>query len=110
MVGVRSAGHRIDHRLGIAVVRGDERDAPAASHRRDDLAHRLVDGLDRTHRSLEHAGVPDHVAVGEVHDVDVGLVAFDRRDEFAQVGRAVALWSGVVGRFHARRAPERVHA
>ena len=34
-----------------------------------------VDGLDRVDRRVEHAGVPDHVGVGEVHEDEVELAA-----------------------------------
>ena len=68
MRGERTAGLRVDHLLGVAVVGGHER-------RPSDLPHHLHDPLqvpvhrfDRLDRRRENARVPHHVPVGEVED------------------------------------------
>ena len=84
MRGERRRAVGVDHRLGVAVVGGDERHATALANRRDHRADARVDGLDGLHRRREDARVAHHVAVRVVDDVDVGLVGLDRRDELAR--------------------------
>ena len=71
---VRAAGGGVDHLLAVAVVGGDDRDAALPLDRVQDPADADVDVLDRLDRGGEHAGVADHVAVGEVHDEQVVAV------------------------------------
>ena len=67
---VRGVGRAVllEHLVGVAVVGGDDARAALGVDRLDDPAEALVDGLDRRDRRLDHAGVADHVGVGEVDD------------------------------------------
>ena len=67
--GVRLAGRGVVHRLGVAVVGGDQHLAAGVARRRDDAADARVERLDRAlDGGVEVAGVADHVAVGVVAD------------------------------------------
>ena len=64
----------------------------------------LVDGLDRLHRGRDHAGVPDHVGVGEVDDPEAQAGPRARRATNASAACARAhLRLVVVGGHVARR-------
>ncbi len=98
MSGERRRPVGIDHGLRVAVVGSDHRHATPRSNRRDDRADSGIDRLDRAYGSREVAGVADHVAVGVVDDVDVGLVGLDRAHELRGDFRRAHLGLQVVGR------------
>ena len=70
----------VDHAIGVAVVGGDAGHAAHFSDRVGYLLNAPVDCLDRLDCRVEHTGVTDHVAVGEVEDDHVILAALDRFD------------------------------
>ena len=94
--GVRAAV-RLEHVVGVAVVGGD--DAGAAGLRappRRPAPEALVDRLDRLHRGLDHAGVADHVRVGEVDDPEAEVaVAASAATKASAASRALisGFWS-----------------
>ncbi len=62
----------------------------------DDLPEAAIDGLDRLDRRLDHAGVADHVGVGEVDDPERRRAprATRRTNASAASGALIAgLWS-----------------
>ena len=81
---MRSEGSTVavDHAIGVAVIGGDAGHAAHLSNGVGYLLHTPVDCLDRLDCRVEHTGVTDHVAVGEVEDDDVILAALDRLDAF----------------------------
>ena len=58
----------LEHLLGVAVVGGDDAGPARLVHGGDDLGEVAVDLLDGGDRRRDHAGVADHVGVGEVDD------------------------------------------
>ncbi|MPM90844.1 hypothetical protein SDC9_137967 [bioreactor metagenome] len=54
------------HFIGIAVVGGQQHGAAHLVKRRYNAAHTGIHGLNRFYRSVKHAGVAHHVAVGKV--------------------------------------------
>ncbi len=65
-----------------------------------------VDGLDRLHRRRQHAGVTDHVGIGEV-DQDEGVVALvELLEQRARQRLGAHLGLVIVGRDVARRRHE----
>ena len=79
---------------------------PDACDRLDHLAQARVDGLDRRHRGRDHAGVADHVGVGEVDDPELRRVLAPGGDERARRGPRAHLGLVVVGRHLTRRGHE----
>ena len=75
------------------MVGSQENDAARVQHRVGDLAHALVNSLDGFDRCVKHAGVADHVAVGEVQDDDVVLAALNAG--LALVGNLVGAHFGL---------------
>ena len=67
----------IDHDIRVAVVCGKKQLAAFCQDLVDDLTDAGVDRFDGRNRSLQHAGVPDHVAVGEVQDDQIINVLVD---------------------------------
>ena len=82
---------------------------PAVVDRLDDPAEALVDGLDRLHRGLDHAGVADHVRVGEVDDRERRLLVVEVLDERVGGLARAHLRLVVVGRDVARGRHELAH-
>ena len=78
--GVRRAV-RLEHVVRVAVIGGDHERTTGRLHRGDDVPEACVDGLDRRDRSADHAGVADHVGVGEVDDPEGGPVLAPAGDE-----------------------------
>ena len=68
---------------------------PARVDRLDHLAQARVDGLDRRDRGRDHAGVADHVGVGEVDDPEGRGVLAPGDTNAAVASRALisGLWS-----------------
>ena len=64
----------------------------------DDLAKAAVDGFDRFDHGGDHAGVPDHIAVGKVHDDESIATAFDGLDNGRTYGVCAHFWLKIVGR------------
>jgi hypothetical protein len=81
---VRVAGDRIDHQFGIAVIGGDQQRPALGEDGIGDLSKAGIDRLDRLDRRREHAGVADHVGIGEVQHEEVVLPALDRGDDLAR--------------------------
>ena len=67
-----------EHLVGVAVICRDERGAALGENRLDHMEQSVIDCLDRSGRSLDHARVANHVAVGVVDDVDIGRVIVNR--------------------------------
>ena len=86
-----------DHLVGVAMIGRHERDAALALERGQHLAHARVHGLHGRHRGGDHARVPHHVGVGEVHDVHVGRVSVDGRRQRPRHLRLAHLGLQVVG-------------
>ena len=73
MGGVRRAVG-LEHLLAVAVVGGDDQRPALLVDGRDDLAEAGVRLLDRRDGGRDHAGVADHVGVGEVDDPEAVAV------------------------------------
>ena len=70
----------VDHAISVAVVSGDAGHAAHLSDGVGNLLYTPVNSLDRLDCRIEHTGVTDHIAVGEVEDDHVILAALDRVD------------------------------
>src|ERR1700680_4763815 len=68
VVSVRTARHRIDHRLGIAVVRSDDPGAAAGPQRLKDAPKTCVHRFHGANRRLQPPRMPDHIGGGKIHD------------------------------------------
>ena len=79
LCAVFGAAVRLDHVVGVAVVGGDQAGAAARAHGVADAAEAGVDRLDRRDGGRQHAGVADHVGVGEVDDHEVERRRFASR-------------------------------
>ena len=76
MGGERSPVLR-DHAIGVAMVGRDQSHSTLFLYRIDDHAHTGIHGLNRCDSRADDTGMTDHVAVGEVDDVQIGLVGKD---------------------------------
>ena len=76
-----TVGSDVKHVVGVAVVGGDQRKAVLGENRRDNLGQSIVNGLDSLDGSIEHAGMANHVAVREVHDVEISSILVNSGDE-----------------------------
>ena len=76
--GVRGVGRAVGiaHVFAVAVVRGDEQFAAEAQGFLDDGFHARVDGFHRLDGGLDHAGMADHVGVGEVEYHEIVILEF----------------------------------
>ena len=81
MRGLRAAGGRVDHLLGVAVVGGDDHGSAGTLEGSIDLAEAGINGFDGFDGGRNLAGVADHVGVGEVHHHDVEGLLFDGLDD-----------------------------
>ena len=79
-----------DHLVGIAMIGSEQCNAALALERGKNLAHTRVNRLDCRYGCRDDAGVPHHVAVGEIHDVNVSLIGI------AGVGTAEAIWAAIL--------------
>ena len=79
------------------MVRSDKGAAAGVQHGRDHLIHSGVHSLDGLDGSVEHAGVADHVAVGEVQDDHVVLAALNAFNAFGSHFGGAHLRLQVVG-------------
>ena len=70
----------VHHLLSVAVVGGDEGAAAGLQHSGHHLIHSGIHSLNGLDRSIEHAGVADHIAVCEVQDHHIVLAALDALD------------------------------
>ena len=70
-MGGHGAAIGLLHILGVAVVGGHHGDTAHLQRGVHHLAHAGVHSLYGLDGGLQHAGVPHHVAVGEVQDDDV---------------------------------------
>ena len=76
-----TVGSDVKHVIGVAVVGGNQRKAALGENRRDNLGQGIVNGLDSLDGGVEHAGMANHVAVREVHDVEISAILVDCGDE-----------------------------
>ena len=67
----------LEHLFAIAMVGSDEGDAPHLAGGFHHLSHATIHRLHRQARSFVDAGMPDHIAVGEVEDDDIIVAAFN---------------------------------
>ena len=102
---MRAAGRLVDHHLGVAVVGGDQRDAALGQRRGDDPGGAGVGRLAGGDGRFQHAGVADHVGVGEVDDHEVEAPRLDRADHRVGDAGGAHLRLQVVGR-HLRRGDQ----
>ena len=89
----------IYHAVGIAVVGCYAQDG--VGHARGCIihsAHAAVNSLDSLYRSVEHAGVSDHVAVCKVADYHLVLIALYRLNAFVGDLLGAHLRDEVIGR------------
>ena len=82
--GVGGVGRAVGvaHQLAVAVVGRDEELAAEGERLFHDLAHAVVDRFHGFDAGLDHAGVADHVGIGEVQDDEV--VRGQQLDDFAR--------------------------
>ena len=73
--GVGAVVDGVPHLFAVAVVGGDDEGAALGQYRVDEFADAVVDDFDGFDGGGEFAGVSDHVAVGEVDDVDIEVPA-----------------------------------
>src|SRR5262245_24016416 len=78
MRSMRSARFRVDHLLTIAMVGGNYRCSFNSLDRANDPAQTGIERFDRLDCRIEHSGVPDHIAIGVVDNVDI-LIALIKR-------------------------------
>ena len=71
----------VKHVIGVAVVGGNQRKAALGENRRDNLGQGIVNSLDGLNGSVEDTGVTNHVAVCEVHDVEISAILVDGGDK-----------------------------
>ena len=76
-----TVGSDVKHVIGVAVVGGNQRKAALSENRRDNLGQGIVNGLDGLNGGVEDTGVTNHVAVREVHDVEISAILVDCGDE-----------------------------
>ena len=77
MRGVRTAGRRINHQLGVAVVGSHQHSAAALAQSRVDSFQTTIHRLARPDRRLKPARVPDHIGIGKVNDEHVKAPFFN---------------------------------
>ena len=75
--GVGAVVDGVPHLFAVAVVGGDDEGAAFGEDGVDDFADAGVDDFDGLDGGGEFAGVADHVAVGEVDDVDIVIAGGD---------------------------------
>ena len=90
---VRLMGRGIGHRLGIAVVGGDQNRAALGFDRGAKPPEATVDRFHRLDGGVENAAMAHHVGVGEVDDDQVEAVGLDRRHQL--VGHFVSRHLGL---------------
>ena len=81
MCGVRTAGDRVNHLFGIAVIGGHKHGSAFGADGKFDAAEAGVHGFDGFDGWLELAGMADHVGIGEVDDDDIEGAVFDGFDD-----------------------------
>ncbi len=103
--GVRADAVGFEHLLGVAVVGGDEADAPERVGRLDDAPERRVGCLNGADDGRDHSGMPDHVGVCEIDDAEAVSVG-ERCSDLLGDDRRGHLGSEVVARHVAGRRNE----
>lgn len=76
-----TVGSNVKHVIGVAVIGGNQRKAALSENRRDNLGQGIVNSLDGLNGSVEDTGVTNHVAVCEVHDVEISAILVDGGDQ-----------------------------
>ena len=76
-----TVGSNVKHVIGVAVIGGNQRKAALSENRRDNLGQGIVNSLDGLNGGVEDTGVTNHVAVREVHDVEISAILVDGSDE-----------------------------
>ena len=86
-------GGDVKHMVGVAVVGGNQSKTALGENCRNHLGKSVVNSLDSLDSSLKDTGVAHHVAVSEVHDVEISAVLVNGSDEL--FGNPEALISGL---------------
>ena len=80
------------------MVGRDERGAALGENRLDHMGKTMIDRLDSGRGSLDHTRVSNHVAVGIIHDVDIGHIIVNRLLECLGDERLGHLGLQIIGR------------
>ena len=76
-----TVGSNVKHVIGVAMVGGNQRKAALSENRRDNLGQSIVNSLDGLNGGVEDTSVTNHVAVREVHDVEISAILVNSGDE-----------------------------
>ena len=76
-----TVGSNVKHVIGVAMVGGNQRKAALGENRRDNLGQSIVNSLDGLNGGVEDTGVTNHVAICEVHDVEISAILVDSGDK-----------------------------
>src|SRR5262245_30520376 len=77
MRGMRSSCVWVDHLLTVTVVGGNDRCSFNSLDCANEPAQTCIEGFDRADCRTQNAGVPNHIGIGEVDDVNVMIALID---------------------------------
>ncbi len=95
---VRQSGFGINHLFAVSVIGGDDSSSIHLLDRADDPAKATVNRFDCFDRRRQISCVADHVAVGEIDDVNIGFARFQRTTDFLRHHKSAHLRLLIVSR------------